>query len=367
MVLRNRPLNSAARQQKDLLVEGDSASGKNSTSTKKQGVKVRTISLIVLLVFLLVFFFVYVTLPISIRYSLWVRDTLIFVHHFRTPFFANISDPHSFDIQAVRQFELFHENNCSIEVWQILSKDSYAEEPVSEDDFIHALSDGSAIILYLHGNTGTRATTHRVDLYKYLSGKLGYHVITFDYRGFGNSQCYPSELGMMEDALLAWMWLRVKAPGAKIYIWGHSLGSAAATYLAQNRCLAQDQLSGLILEAPFTNIMDAAQNHPLSLPYRPIMPLFKYFILDNFEQKFASEERMGHITCPILILHGRKDSIIPFHLGEKLYQKTIESRRATGSSGETGVKFLDCEEAGHKTTWKFSKVEEALKQFIQPR
>lgn len=319
-----------------------------------------------------------------IRYSGWAKDAIIFVHHVRTPFgfslfspppfgfppfppfFANISDPHSFGIQAVRQFELFHQNGCGIEIWQMLSKNYYTKEPISEDDFIHALSDGSAVVLYLHGNTGTRALTHRVDLYKYLSGRLGHHVITFDYRGFGNSQCYPSEQAMMEDALLVWTWLREKAPGAKIYIWGHSLGSAAATYLALNLCHVQDLPAGLILDAPFTTIVDAAQNHPLAMPYRPIMPLFRYFVLENFEQKFSSEERMEHITCPILILHGQKDSIIPFYLGKKLYQKAIEKRSATESNDGGDVEFLDCEESGHKNNWAFSKTTETLKRFIKP-
>lgn len=365
MGLRNRgTLSSTTTEQ--LPARCDSAPNQNGTTVKKRKVKKKTISSFTIFIIL---FLIYAIPPVVIRYNDWVKDAIIFVHHVKTPFFANISDPHSFGIQAVRQFELFHENGCGIETWQILPKHYHTEEHISESDFVRALSDGSAVVLYLHGNTGTRATTHRVNLYKYLSGTVGHHVITFDYRGFGNSQCYPSEQGMMEDALLVWMWLREKAPRAKIYIWGHSLGSAAATYLAQNLCHNRDLPSGLILDAPFTNMVEAGQNHPMALPYWPIMPLFSYITFENFEQKFASEERMDHIECPILILHGRRDHIIPFHLGEKLYQKAIESRKLK-SSGDVdhrgSLEFLDCKDAGHKTNWEFSKAKETLKKFIKP-
>ena len=362
MGLRNRaPISTSASQTTP--ARGYSKSNQKLTAPKKRNIQKVALRCIFVLIFLYTF-------PLILVWcSAWLRDEIVFVHHLRRPFFANISDPHSFGLQAVRQFELFHENGCGIETWQMLSNHYHTEEhnekPFSDADFNHALSDGSAIVLYLHGNTGTRALSHRVNLYKYLSGTLGHHVITFDYRGFGNSQCYPSELGMMEDSLLIWTWLREKAPKAKIYIWGHSLGSAAATYLAQNLCQIQDQPSGLILDAPFTNIMEAGENHPITFIYRPIMPLISYFILENLEQKFASVERMDHITCPILIVHGGKDGVVPLHLGMKLYQKTMEGRRAKSITGGS-VEFLKCEETSHKNNWESSKMTETLQQFIKP-
>jgi len=43
------------------------------------------------------------------------------------------------------------------------------------------------VILYMHGNTGSRAREHRVEHYKFLRG-LGFHIVTFDYRGYADSR-----------------------------------------------------------------------------------------------------------------------------------------------------------------------------------
>jgi abhydrolase domain-containing protein 12 len=289
---------------------------------------------------------------------------MIFVHHMRTPFFANISDPASFGLQAAREFELKHKDGCTLQIWQILPKEYHHHGPVSDGSFITALSDGSPIILYMHGNTGTRAIKHRVLLYKYLSEVLNYHVITFDYRGFGNSACYPSERGMMEDGRLVWNWARAKAPGAKLFVWGHSLGSAAATYLSKELCQRNDLPAGLILEAPFPDIVTAGENHPFSIPYWPVMPIFSYLVLQTFDQKFESVKRLEHIRVPILIMHGRSDFIVQFRLGKQMHQVALESRKKNLTLGE--VKFVDCGEEGHKTSWESPQAKKAVKQFVRP-
>lgn len=308
------------------------------------------------------------TIPLFVlRYSTWVQQAIVFVHHLRTPFFANFSDPSSFGLKSTAQFELFHEDGCGVEVWHILPKSYHEEVIISsqlklDKEFTKALSDDAPVILYLHGNTGSRALEHRVGLYKYLAEERGYHVIAFDYRGFANSQCYPSERGMMEDGLLVWNWLKEKAPHSKMYIWGHSLGSAAATYLTKELCDSGSLPDGLILDAPFTDISDAASNHPLSIPFWPIMPLFKYYIIDSFHERFESAERLKHISCPMLILHGRNDFIIPFHIGEKFHKMALEYKKEFPEMGD--VEFVDCGETNHKTNFLSPNTLKALERFI---
>lgn len=305
----------------------------------------------------------YVTAMLVLRFSTWVQQAVTFVHHVRQPFFQNYSDHASFGLTGTIEFKLYHEDGCEIEVWHILPT-SYHDSIDSEspDAFVEALSDDAPILLYLHGNTGTRAITHRIELYKFMTQK-GYHLLTFDYRGFANSECYPSERGMMEDAQLLWNWLKDKAPTSKVYIWGHSLGSAAATYLTKELCETGSLPDGLILDAPFTDITDAGANHPLSTPFWPIMPIFKYLVLDSFVEKFQSVERVKHITCPMLILHGRLDRIIPYHIGEKFYRMAMEYKKDHPNMGE--IEFVDCGDSAHKTNYRSPSTQEALKRFIK--
>lgn len=312
-------------------------------------------------VLVLMLLVVYVGIPVSIRASSWLQQALIYVHHIRTPLFGNISNPTEFGLRNARQFELLHTSDgCEIEAWQVLPK-TYSRS--SEHDYIAALSDGAPIILYLHGNTGTRATYHRVELYKYLAEERGYHVITFDYRGFGNSQCFPSETGMMEDGYLVWRWLRKHAANSRVYIWGHSLGSAAATYLTKELSLSQETPSGLVLDAPFTNIIDAATTHPIGLAFWPVQGIVRYLVYEAFEERFESVSRLEHITCPLLILHGRNDFIIPFEQGRKMYDTALESRKGKPELGE--VSFVDCGNTTHKNNFVSPHVHRALDRFIR--
>lgn len=79
------------------------------------------------------------------------------------------------------------------------------------------------VVLYLHGNTGTRANGHRVDLYKTLR-QLGYHVIAMDYRGFADSSdISPTENGCVSDSFAMYRYIR-NLTNSPVFIYGHSLG-----------------------------------------------------------------------------------------------------------------------------------------------
>lgn len=305
----------------------------------------------------------YMIPPLVIRYSSWTQQALIYVHHVKIPYYGNVSNPSEYGLTKARNFELFHQDGCSVGTWQILPKSYHTPGDDINTDFENILSDGSPIVLYLHGNTGTRATPHRVALYKYLAEQRGYHVITFDYRGFAESQCYPSERGMMEDAYLVWRWVRTHAPRSKLYVWGHSLGSAAATYLTKELCLSGTPPIGLILDAPFTDIVETASYHPFGIPYWPVMTLFHYFVLEAFQERFESSSRLQDISCPMLILHGHKDIIIPFHLGHKVYEIAIQTKKLFPSMGD--VDFVDCGNTTHKNNYASPNIDQALDKFIK--
>lgn len=89
------------------------------------------------------------------------------------------------------------------------------------EDFLRRTKD--PIVLYLHGNTGTRANGHRVDLYKTLR-RLGYHVIAMDYRGFADSSnISPTEPGCVSDSLAMYHYIK-NLTNSPVFVYGHSLG-----------------------------------------------------------------------------------------------------------------------------------------------
>ncbi|PVD25821.1 hypothetical protein C0Q70_13484 [Pomacea canaliculata] len=213
-------------------------------------------------------------------------------------------------------------------LWHKLPVSLSESKEVAWDKYEESLRSGKTIFLYLHGNSGTRGGYHRVQIYKFLS-QLDAHVLTIDYRGFGDSTGTPSEEGVVHDAYFAYKWLKSKSNNAPIFIWGHSLGTGCVILFI----IAGDDPVGVILEAPFNNILEAAEHHPFSLPFR-LLPWFKSIFIDSIKEhgiQFSSDENIMKVTPHILILHAEDDGIVPFHLGHKLYQKAKETRTpATG-------------------------------------
>ena len=114
----------------------------------------------------------------------------------------------------------------------------------------------------------------------------------------------PTEQGLYEDANSAIRWLKTKGLDEKnIIIYGESLGTGVATEIAQHKNFA-----GIILESPFTSMIDAAKN---KYPFFPIRFLLK--------DKFESDKKIKNIKSPILIMHGEVDEIVPFWMGKKMY------------------------------------------------
>lgn len=126
----------------------------------------------------------------------------------------------------------------------------------------------NVVVLYLHGAVYTRGDAGRVKLYKSLSRHPYYcHVVTIDYGGFGDSTGrIPDVRGTATDALSAYRWLLSCVHAKRIIVWGHSLGMVLAPYmLTLENKVHHPKL--LVLEAPFNNMMEAFENHPLTRIY----------------------------------------------------------------------------------------------------
>jgi fermentation-respiration switch protein FrsA (DUF1100 family) len=161
-----------------------------------------------------------------------------------------------------------------------------------------------AVILFCHGNAGN--ISNRLDSVR-IFNSLSLSVLIFDYRGYGKSEGRPSEEGTYLDAEAAWDHLVTvkKIPPGRIIAYGRSLGGAVAAEIAARRSPA-----ALIIESGFTSATDLGQK---IYPWLPVKLVSKFH--------YATIDKIGNIRCPKLIIHSRKDDIVPFEHGRMLYEK----------------------------------------------
>ena len=136
-------------------------------------------------------------------------------------------------------------------------------------------------------------------------------LLALNYRGFGGSSGKPTEDGLIRDATAAYEFARARYPAKRIVLFGESLGTAVAVALA-----AGHEIGALILDAPFTSAADVGA---AAYPFAPVRRLMK--------DKFRSDERIGRVAAPLLVLHGDADRIVPSRFGEALFALAREPKR----------------------------------------
>jgi fermentation-respiration switch protein FrsA (DUF1100 family) len=163
-------------------------------------------------------------------------------------------------------------------------------------------------IIFFHGNAGNlRNRNYKLNELS----KLDINFLIVAYRGFSGNQGKPNERGLYEDARSTLNWLKIKGVKEKnLILYGESLGAAVAIETAQNKDLA-----GIILESPFTSMVELAQK------YYPVLPV-KFLLKDKYE----TIKKLPNINSPLLVLHGKLDNIVPFFMGKKLFEKANEPK-----------------------------------------
>lgn len=205
------------------------------------------------------------------------------------------------------------------------------------------------VVLYLHGNTASRGAQHRVDMYQTLRAQ-GYHVVAFDYRGYGDSSSLgPSARAVILDAKNVYKYI-VDRTDNPILIWGHSLGTGIGTHLL-NELQQMDirKPRGIILESPFNNIKDEISEHPFARAYK-YLPWFEFTIVNPMFQNqltFDSDQQISEIQLPIMILHAEDDRVVPFQLGYKLYRSALVTRPKSFAPIEF-YRFSEAHNYGHR-------------------
>lgn len=174
-------------------------------------------------------------------------------------------------------------------------------EKISAKFFINEKAEYT--ILYSHGNAEDIFTS--TPFFEDLS-ETGFNVLAYDYRGYGTSEGTPSEKNSYEDIETAYHYLvkEKQISPEKIIIHGRSLGGALSIELASRK-----KCGGLIVESSFVTAFR-------------VMTGISIYPFDKFE----SLNKIGNIKCPILIIHGTNDTLIPFWHGRKLFEAANEPK-----------------------------------------
>ena len=167
-----------------------------------------------------------------------------------------------------------------------------------------------ATMLFAHGNAGN--ISHRLDSIQVFHD-LGLNVLIFDYRGYGQSTGKPGENGTYRDAEAAWAYLTETRgiDSGRIILFGRSLGAAVIADLA-----TRTKPAGVILESAFLSVPDMAAT---IYPWLPVRWLASY--------RYDNGDKVTRITQPLLIIHSRRDEIIPFEQGERLFRRASEPKQ----------------------------------------
>jgi uncharacterized protein len=192
------------------------------------------------------------------------------------------------------------------------------------EEIVFKASDGTKLIawyrparpdkptlLYFPGNSGNTACR---------AGKIatigsdGYGVFMLNYRRYGGSEGRPTEARIAGDAVSAYDCLRgLGVAPYEIVAYGESLGTAVATRLTLQR-----HVKALVLEAPFTSVVDVGKLLWKGFPLGVIMV-----------DQYRTIDRIAGVTAPLFIIHGGRDAIIPLDQARRVFHAASEPKSMT--------------------------------------
>ncbi|CAN7434046.1 alpha/beta fold hydrolase [Bosea sp. LjRoot90] len=162
--------------------------------------------------------------------------------------------------------------------------------------------DGKPVLLFFHGNAGNFSRSIRQTRFRALT-QDGTGLFAVNYRGYGGSTGTPTEDGLAQDARAAYAAAVARFGVERLVGYGESLGTGVVLKLA-----AEAPLKAVILEAPYLSTAAVAQQLYPFIPVGLVM-----------HDQFRSDQVIGKVKEPLLVLHGQRDGTIPFSQGKALF------------------------------------------------
>jgi fermentation-respiration switch protein FrsA (DUF1100 family) len=170
--------------------------------------------------------------------------------------------------------------------------------------------EGRPVLVYFHGNAGNLDREPRLQRFRAFA-REGIGFLAIHYRGYGGSTGTPTEAGLHLDARAALAEAGRLYGSGRLVAYGESLGTGVATRLA-----VENPVRALVLDAPYTSTAGVAERIYRLIPVRRLM-----------HDQFRSDEIVGRLRTPLLVLHGTDDRIIPVEHGEELFSLAPEPKR----------------------------------------
>jgi pimeloyl-ACP methyl ester carboxylesterase len=179
---------------------------------------------------------------------------------------------------------------------------------------------GKPLIVFYKGNSDSFSNDHH--RYEQFAAD-GFGFLAFDYRGFPASPGILNEENVLKDAIAAYAFAQTK--GFPIVIWGRSLGSGPATYVASER-----ESAALFLETPFDSAVSVGKDRYWFLPVDWLM-----------QDKYRVDQWILKVEEPVYVAHGTADTTIGYSHGVRVFE--LAPNKAD---------FWTVEGAGHSDLWK---------------
>ena len=194
--------------------------------------------------------------------------------------------------------------------------------------------NSKGIIIYFHGN---RDNLQRWGGIASTLTQYNYDVFVMDYRGYGKSTGERTEEKLYQDALFCYNFVQKTYNPKEIIFYGRSLGSGFATKLAST-----NNPRMLILDAPYYSMSKTTGRY---MPFMPMSWLLKFPI--------PTYKWIKHVKCPIHIIHGTNDKLIPLNSSIKLSKINAKLSRLHPVIG-----------GGHNNMHNFESYHEILSQIF---
>lgn len=326
---------------------------------------------------------------ISLLATSYLQDHVMYLHRVTLTWAQDVNVPEQWGFlqNQVTPFQLKTPDGETLHAWHVLPLDAYLsyegalrQEPTGlRQDLQDSLGfkllkdDPEAVlVLYFHGAAGTLGSGWRPQSYRAISTAAPkVHILAMDYRGFGTSTGWPSEAGLLTDALtlVDFAMRNARIPPERIVIFAQSIGTAVSISLTHHLALQPEPIlfAGLILIAPFADVELLTKTYrvagiiPLLSPiaiYPPAMTFFNKFI----RRKWSSKDKLATLirhcdelenaprtrNYDITIIHAEDDYDIPWTHSDVMFWHAVNA--TAGATDSLSFDALEHEKEKRKLT-----------------